>query len=103
MFEIDDPSRRARVLGGLGGVEETISLSFAGHKIMADAERDVERTAEDGKTSAVHFLHFPFTAEQKAAFRNEGSQVLFSIGHANYQHMAVLPDAVRQELATDLD
>jgi len=103
MFEIDDPTRRARVLGGLGGVEETISLSFAGHKIRADAEREVERTAEDGKTSAVHFLHFPFTAEQKAAFRKEGSQVLFSIGHANYQHMAVLPDAVRRELATDLD
>ena len=33
-------------------------------------EGDVERTREDGKTSSVHFLHFPLTAAQAAAFRD---------------------------------
>jgi hypothetical protein len=103
MFEIDAPDRRARVLAGLGGVEETISLSFCGHKIMAVSEQDIDRTTDEGKTSAVHFLHFPFSPEQKAAFRADDTQVVFAIGHANYQHMAVLPEAVRAELAKDLD
>jgi hypothetical protein len=103
MFEIEDAGRRARVLAGLGGVENCISLSVGPHRIMAVSEEDVERSTADGKTSAVHFLHFPFDAAQKAAFKAPGAQVLFAIGHANYQHMAMLPEAVRQELAGDLD
>jgi hypothetical protein len=103
MFEIEDPARRARVLAGLGGVEETVSLSFGQCKIMAVSEQDVDRTTAEGKTSAVHFLHFPFDAEQKAAFKQPGSQIVFAIGHANYQHMAVLPEGVRLELSGDLD
>jgi hypothetical protein len=103
MFEIEDPGRRARVLAALGGVEDTVSLSFGTHKIMAVSEQDVERTTAEGKTSAVHFLHFPFTPAQKAAFKAAGTQVVFAIGHANYHHMTVLPEAVRQELGKDLD
>jgi hypothetical protein len=103
MFEIEDPTRRARVLATLGGVEETISLSFSGHKIAAVSEEDVDRTTADGKTSAVHFLHFPFTDAQVKAFKDAGTQVIFSIEHAQYQHMAVLPEATRQALAKDFD
>ena len=33
MFEIDDPVRRANFLAGLGGVEETITIEFAGESI----------------------------------------------------------------------
>jgi len=103
MFEIDEPARRARILGSLGGVEETIALTFAGHEVKAVSEEDVDRTTADGKTSAVHFLHFPFTAAQIEAFRKPSTQVLFVVAHANYQHMAVLPEATRESLSTDFD
>lgn len=101
MFEIDDPARRALELGRLGGVEEAMTLQFAGHTVAGRPEGDVERTNEAGKTSSVHFLHFDFTPEQIAAFRDPGTQVIVGINHPNYGHMAILPEAVRAELAGD--
>ena len=101
MFEIADPVRRAAELGRLGGVEKMVTLRFAGHTIVARPEDDLERTNEAGKTSAVHFLHFGFTPEQIAAFRVPGTEVILGIGHPHYGHMAVVPEALRAELAGD--
>lgn len=103
MFEIDDAIRRASVLGRLGGVEETMSISIGDQKIVAVPEADVDRTNADGKASSVQFVHFPFTAEQAAAFKTDGAQVILGIGHENYAHMAVMPEPVRAALAEDLD
>ena len=103
MFEIDDPERRAALLGRLGGVEETVSLQFEGEMIKAAPEGDIERTSAGGKTSSVHFLHLPFTPEQAAIFRRPGTRVLLGIGHPGYGHIAVLPEASRAVLADDLD
>ena len=101
MFEIDDPLRRATLLGRLGGVEETMTIQFAGHTVTGRPEGDVERTNEEGKTSSVHFMHFDFTADQIAAFRTPGTQVIVGIAHENYGHMAVMPEATRAALAGD--
>jgi len=103
MIEIGDADRRARVLSGLGGIEETITLSVGGETIAARAEADIDRTTADGKASSVHFLHFPFTKAQIAAFRTPGAEVTLAIGHADYRHMAVLPEPVRAALAQDFD
>lgn len=43
------------------------------------------------------------TSAQIAAFRTPGAQVIVGLGHANYNHMAVLPEAVRSELAGDFE
>ncbi|MEE8204072.1 MAG: DUF3501 family protein, partial [Alphaproteobacteria bacterium] len=61
MFEIDDRERRERLLSRLGGVENAVTLSFAGETVSAVAEDDVERSTAEGRASSVHFLHFPFT------------------------------------------
>lgn len=103
MIEIDDEARRARVLAGLGGIEDTISLSLAGDTVAAVSETEVERTTEAGKTSSIHFLHFPFTDAQVALFRAPETQIILAIAHANYGHMAVLPPDVRLALAADFD
>lgn len=102
MFEVDDPSRRARLLAGLGGVEETVTLSFAGHEIHAQAEEDIDRTTADGKASSVQFLHFPFTPDQAEAFKQEGTKVVLGIGHERYGHMAQMSETTRAALARDL-
>ena len=103
MFEIDDPSRRARFLDGLGGVEKTVSLAFEGETIKALAEQDVDRTTAEGKASSIQFLHFPLTPAKIEKFRTPGAKVTLGIGHVNYGHTAVLLDDVRQALAQDFD
>jgi hypothetical protein len=103
MIEVDDPVRRARVLGELGGIENTITLTVGGESVAAVAESDVERTTEAGKTSSIHFLRFRFTRPQIEAFRKDGARVVLGIAHPRYDHMAALPEPVRTALAADFD
>ncbi len=103
MIEIDDPEKRKRMLMRLGGVETTAFIQIGADKILCQAEEDQDRTSAEGKASSVQFVHFPFTPAQIAAFRAPGAQVIVGLGHENYGHMAVLPEAVRQELAGDFD
>ena len=103
MIEIDDAERRKDVLGQLGGVEETTFIMFDNERINGVPEQDMDRTTAEGKASSVQFVHFPFTAAQVARFRAPRAQVTLGLHHQRYGHMAVLPEAVRAELANDFD
>lgn len=103
MFEIDDPVRRNAFLSKLGGVEETAFFEVNGERIEGHPEVDVDRTTADGKASSVQFIHFPFTDEQVAAFREEGAKIMVGFTHQAYSHIAVLPEQVRAALAEDFD
>jgi hypothetical protein len=102
MFEIPDPVQRDKVLRTLGGVDECVFLDFGGRRIAATAEKDVARTTAAGKTSSVHFLHFPFDETAAAAFKAPGARATLAIEHPNYGHIAVIPEASRAALAQDL-
>ncbi len=101
MIEIDDPLRRARVLAGLGGIEETAFIEVGGLRIAGKAETDQDRTNAEGKASSVQFVHFPFTDAEVAAFREPNARVILGLSHPNYSHMAVLAEASRAALAED--
>ena len=103
MFEIDDEARRKTVLGGLGGVEETMFLEIGGDKVMSVAEADVDRTTAAGKASSVQFVHFPLSDAQTEIFKRPEARIVLGIDHPNYRHMAILPEHTRAELAGDLD
>ncbi len=103
MLEIEDEVRRAATLQRLGGIEHKMFISVGGETIRGVPEGDLERTKADGKTSSVHFMHFRFTPAQIAAFRQPGAQVIVGLDHAEYAHMAVMPDSVRRALAEDFD
>ena len=103
MIEIEDEVRRQQTLAKLGGIEETITLDIAGETISALPEADQERTTADGKTSSVHFLHFPLSPTAIAKLKTADTRALLAIDHPQYAHMAVLPERVRAALATDLD
>lgn len=103
MLEIDEPVRRANVLGRLGAIEEHVFIELGGVHIPGRAADDAERTTPDGKTSSVHFFRFAFTGAEIAMFRGQHAQALLGIAHPNYAHMAVLLPAVRAELAKDFD
>jgi hypothetical protein len=102
MFEIDDPGRRERALARLGGVEAHMFVGLAGERIPGLPDSTRENTSPDGKASAVQFVRFAFTAAQKAAFCKPGAQVVVGIDHADYGHMATMPEPVRAALAEDL-
>jgi len=101
MFEIDDPLRRARVLGMLGGVEDHAFVRVGAETVRGVPEGDQERTRDDGKASAVQFLRFAFTPAQVNAFRGNDGDVVVGFDHPNYGHMAVMPRVVREVLARD--
>lgn len=102
MIEIDDPVRRDFTLRQLGHIDEKIYISIAGTKSYAVPEQEVERTTDDGKTSAIHFLHFPLSENQKQELKSDNSEVIIGIEHDKYGHMARLNEANREALALDL-
>ncbi|MGV8997528.1 MAG: DUF3501 family protein [Parvibaculaceae bacterium] len=102
MFEIDDEKRRERELRQLTGVETKIHFEVGDTRVDAVVpEGEIERTKADGKTSAVHFLHFPFSADAVKKFRDPSTRVLLGITHENYNHLAVIDGAARTSLAGD--
>ena len=103
LFEIDDPHRRKTFLSRLGGVEDTAFIRVDGETISSVPEADVDRTTAEGKASAVHFIHFPFTPAQIEGFRRPGAQVIVGFSHSAYGHMVIMPEAVRAALAQDFE
>ena len=101
MFEIDDPIRRMNLLLQLGGIENHIYVQIGDEKIYVVPEDDAERTSADGKTSSVHFFHFPLTKAQKTAFKNPDTQVILGSDHPAYAHMTVMNTDTIAELAED--
>jgi len=103
MLEIEDAGQRGRVLATLGRIEDHVAIRIGGDKVMGVPDEDADRTNAAGKTSAVHFFHFPFTPAQIAAFRDPAMPVMVEIGHSNYGHIAIINNAMRAELAKDFD
>ena len=102
MFEIPDAEKRARILGNLGCVEETITLEVESETIQSIAEEDVDRTNSVGKASSVHFIHFPMNSRQINSFKDLNSKVVVAVGHPKYGHMTVIPKHIKEELSKDL-
>jgi len=101
MFEIEDPVQRDKLLRQLSNIQDHVSIQIGSETIKAVPEGDVERTRDDGKTSSVHFLHFPFNEAQIATFMDLATQVSACITHPDYGHMALLSEATREALAED--
>jgi hypothetical protein len=101
MFEIDDELRRATILARLGGIDDRFFLQVAEERVFGAPEEDIERTRDDGKTSSVHFMHFPLTEAQKTVFRDPAVAISIGADHELYGHMAQLSPATRAELAKD--
>ena len=101
MIEIEDAMRRARVLATLGGIEEKMFIQVGSERVAGVPDPTRENTSPEGKASSVQFLRFPFTTAQVKAFKAPGAQVLVGIDHANYGHIAVMPERVRAALEKD--
>jgi Protein of unknown function (DUF3501) len=103
MFEIDDPMRRDMVLARLGGIENHAFIDVDGHRVRGEPDPMRENTSPEGKASAVQFLKFAFAPDLISRFKTPGTQIVAGFDHANYAHMAVLPETVRSALAEDFE
>jgi hypothetical protein len=101
MFEIDNPTLRQQVLSSIGGVENMMQIQLGGETIAGAPERDLEYTSPEGKASSVLFVHFRFTPAQIIRFRTPGAEIVVAVAHANYAHMAIMPENVKSELVKD--
>jgi len=74
-------------------------LEFGGTKVYATFEggRSKER-----KISAVHFLRFPFTAQQSRRFRTGEDEARLVVSHPNYKQRVNISPQVRTSLIRDL-
>jgi Protein of unknown function (DUF3501) len=86
----------------LVGIERRLGVSMAGELVpsVPEAEHAAALT-RDTVTPAVHYVRFPFTEAQVAAFR-DAEEVALVATHPAYEARTVLPAAVRRELLGDL-
>lgn len=101
MLEIEDATRRERILRTLGHIEESVFLDLGADRIKATPTEYEDRTTPDGKTSSVHWLRFSFTPAQIARFRSGEGEAVLGFTHPDYRHMAAIPPAARAELSKD--
>ena len=102
MVEVDNPIKRAELLGKLGGFEEKLYLKIGDITIKGEAELDGDRTTADGKASSVQFVHFNFTEEEKKIFKIDNSKIEIGISHEYYQHSTVMNNLTIREIREDL-
>jgi len=100
MFEIDNPVSRAAFLGKVGGIEERDIMKIEDEIIKALPEEDVDRTSAEGKASSVQFIHFKFTDEQIAKFKNS-LKIEIGIDHPEYSHTTKLAEVTIDSLSSD--
>lgn len=101
MLEIENVEIRNRELFRLAGIEESVYIEMEQERIPATPTEYDDRTTPDGKTSSVHWVRFRFSPEQIAKFKDAGTAAILGVAHPAYGHMAVIPPAVRAELAKD--
>jgi len=97
LIEYDSPGERDIALRGLLGLENHVWITVA--DLPPAAARFDTRQISTTRLSAVQYIRFPLTAEQRARWR-EGASIV--IDHANYQAKTPLTTEQLDELAKDL-
>jgi len=89
-------------LDRLLGIDESVSIAI-GEGGAEDCVRGRfdERQLEEDRISAVHYVRFPFSADQRDRFAS-GASVRVRIDHPNYRAEAEIGAATRESLLRDL-
>lgn len=105
MIEVSEPNIRRKKLYELADIEDHLFLSSdQGDVIRARTIHDgVDRTTDDGKTSAIHFVKFMFSDEQVKRFLDENVSFRVESDHACYIHASGLNLDVRRALIQDFE
>ena len=102
MIGYQDVAERRRALARMTGIEHRVWVGIEGFEpIFGVANEDMERS-NDEKTSAVHFLRFPFPPAAITALR-AGASLTLGIDHPALRCQVVVDDGVRAALTEDFD
>lgn len=103
LIEFPDEAERRVALAKFKGIEDRCWIKVDGcDRVYAIADEDLERE-NDEKTSSVHFLRFELTDAMRSKLKGGGSLGI-GIDHEAYRHtLDVVPAAVRDSLAADID
>lgn len=105
MVEIADKDERDAFLVAAAGLERHVGLVVGTRRITA---RSIDRGADPGRTTAVHYLKFSLPPAVAEALRNAttgkapATHVELAIDHPAYSATAVLPDKTLLALGEDL-
>ena len=101
-IELTDDASLREWLPKLRGIEFAVGFEVGPHdaasRVVA-VPRDEERLTRDDITSTVHYLRFPFAADQRAQFVQGPARIV--VDHPEYQVSVELDDDQRAELAGD--
>jgi hypothetical protein len=97
-LEIEDQSHLREDLLKFLGIDESVYFKIGQRKVPARFE---EGRSKEDKISAVQYVKFPFTAEDRAAFATS-PDVSLCVDHANYQAEVRLSEESREALLADL-
>jgi len=97
-LEIEDQSHLRDDLLRFLGVDDAVFLKIGKRKIQARFE---EGRSKDDKISAVQYVKFPLTADERAAFAGSAEATLL-VEHPNYQAQVRLDAETRESLLADL-
>ena len=97
-LEIEDQSHLRDDLLRFLGVDDAVFLKIGKRKIQARFE---EGRSKDDKISAVQYVKFPLTADERAAFASSAEATLL-VEHPNYQAQVRLDAETRESLLADL-
>lgn len=100
-IEITEPDAIRAELDRLIGVNERLRLRI-GERYAVPAVFEPGSSRED-RIAAVQYAKFPLTPEQAEAFRSGREPVFIEVEHPNYQASTRMEEAVRQELARELE
>ena len=91
----------AEFLGKEGGIEQKAYIQIEKEKIIAVAEKDLDRTSAEGKASSVQFIHFNFSEEQIKKFKDLNTKVIIGIDHSLYNHTTKISKDTKSALIYD--
>jgi hypothetical protein len=104
-IELTDDEGLREWLPKLRGIEFSVRFDLGERDQPASkvvgVPRDEERLTREDITSAVHYLRFPFDAEQRRRLADGPARLV--IDHPEYKVWVELTDAQRAELASDFD
>jgi len=100
-IEITDPDQIKDTLDRLQGIDRGDAVYFELGTERINGVFESGHSKED-KLSAVHYVRFPFSPAQQAAFRDPNIKAALVANHPHYRARTILSDSVRASLARDL-
>jgi len=101
-IEVTEPAKVKSILDRFHGIDtgQTVGLQSGNQRVYGVFEQG---RAKEDKISAVHYVRFHFSDNEKAQLAKLTESIEIFIHHSGYQARVAVPDKMRMSLLQDLD